>query len=114
MVFGRSGGSALEGRFDVGGHRLYMECRGKGSPTVVYLHGSVKERGVDGHEHAARLPAPLDDRRRVCVYDRANVWRSDSVRGPLTGKDSARDLHALLAVAPHPASLRAARRVAGL
>ncbi len=99
VVFGRPGRPALEGRFDVGGHKLYMECWGKGSPTVVYLHGSVKERGEDGHERAARLPALLDDRRRVCVYDRANVGRSDSVRGPLTGKDSVRDLHALLAAA---------------
>ena len=27
----------IEGRFDVGGHKLYLRCLGTGSPTVVYL-----------------------------------------------------------------------------
>lgn len=85
-----------EGRFDVGGHRLYLKCTGKGSPTVVYLHGSVREQGDPGHERAGKIPELLGARRRVCVYDRANVGRSDSVRGRLTGRDSAEDLHALL------------------
>ena len=91
--------AAIEGRFDVGGHKLYLKCTGKGSPTVVFLHGSVREEGEAGHERAGRIPALLDARRRVCVYDRANVGRSDSVRGRLTGKDSAHDLHALLRAA---------------
>lgn len=86
--------STIKGRFEVGGHRLYMECRGTGSPTVVYLHGSVRVRG--GRRNAGEVPALLDDRHRVCVYDRANVGASDQVDGPLTGKDSATDLHALL------------------
>ncbi len=86
----------IEDHFDVGAHRLYLKCTGSGSPTVVYLHGSVRQEGDPGHERAARVPSLLDGRRRVCVYDRANVGRSDSVPGRLTGKDSARDLHALL------------------
>jgi pimeloyl-ACP methyl ester carboxylesterase len=104
-VFGDSSGakgkpskrSAIEGSFDVGGRKLYMECRGSGSPTVVYLHGSVRVRG--GRRNAGEVPALLDNRRRVCVYDRANVGRSDSVPGPVTGVDSAKDLHALLGTA---------------
>ena len=101
-VFGKTTGApstkaAIKGRFDVGGHKLYMECRGTGSPTVVYLHGAVRVRG--GRRNAGPVPGLLDDRHRVCVYDRANVGRSDAVRGPLTGEDSARDLHALLGAA---------------
>lgn len=88
--------ASIEGRFDVGDHRLYLKCTGSGSPTVVYLHGSVRQRGDQGHERAGRIPSLLDDRNRVCVYDRSNVGRSDSVPGRLTGRDSANDLHALL------------------
>ena len=101
-VFGNRAGPKAErptkqGLFDVGGHKLYMECRGEGSPTVVYLHGSVRDRG--GRRNAGDVPALLDDRQQVCVYDRANVGRSQSVPGPLTGRDSAKDLHSLLAAA---------------
>lgn len=102
-VFGEGAGTgetskrpAIEGRFAAGAHKLYLKCTGRGSPTVVYLHGSVRREGDPGHERAGRVPALLDDRTRVCVYDRANVGRSDRVTGRLTGKDSARDLHALL------------------
>lgn len=94
--------SAIEGKFDVGGHKLFMRCRGTGSPTVVYLHGSVQTEGEGGRENAANVLALLDGQYRVCAYDRANVGLSDSVRGPLTGKDSAKDLHALLAAADVP------------
>ena len=91
-----SSSSALEGRFDAGEHKLYLKCTGKGSPTVVYLHSAVLQAGDPGHERAGRVPSILDDRYRVCVYDRANVGRSDEVPGRLTGEDGVRDLHALL------------------
>ena len=104
QVFGTTTGEqssrpTIDGRFDVGGHKLYMKCQGAGSPTVVHLHGSVRDRGGAGSTGAGEIPALLDDDNRVCVYDRANVGRSDPVRGPLTGRDSAKDLHALLAAA---------------
>lgn len=94
-----SGPSVIAGRFDAGGHKLYLECRGAGSPTVVYLHGSVKVRGAGGGRNAGQVATRLDGDHRVCVYDRANVGRSDSMPGPLTGESSAKDLHALLASA---------------
>lgn len=88
--------SSLEGRFDAGDHKLYLKCTGKGSPTVVYLHSAVQQPGEPGHEQAGKVQSILDDRRRFCAYDRANVGRSEEVPGPLTGEDSVRDLHALL------------------
>ncbi len=91
-----SSSSALEGRFDAGDHKLYLKCTGKGSPTVVYLHSAVLQAGDPGHEQAGRVPSILHDRYQVCVYDRANVGRSDEVPGRLTGEASVRDLHALL------------------
>ena len=90
----------VRGAIDVGGGRkLYMECRGQGSPTVIFLHGSVRKEGDAGGERAGRIPALLEKRHRVCTYDRANVARSDSLPGPLTGTDSAKDLHLLLGAA---------------
>lgn len=88
--------AAIEGRFDAGGHKLYLKCTGRGSPTVVFLHGSVRTKRDEGHERAGRIPALLDDHHRVCAYDRANVGRSDPVPGRVTGRASAEDLHALL------------------
>ena len=29
----------IDGKFDVGGHKLHLACKGSGSPTIVYLHG---------------------------------------------------------------------------
>lgn len=88
--------SAIEGRFDAGGPKLYLKCTGKGSPTVVYLHSGVLQEGEAGHEQADSVAPILDDRRRFCAYDRANVGRSDDVPGRLTGEDTVRQLHALL------------------
>jgi pimeloyl-ACP methyl ester carboxylesterase len=92
----------LEGSFGVGGHKLYLRCEGSGSPTVVYFHGYSHDARGGGSRNAGRIPGLLSKGNRVCVYDRANVGRSDKVPGPLTGKSSVKDLHGLLAVANVP------------
>ena len=89
----------LEGSFDVGGYELYMRCSGTGSPTVVYLHGSIPDPAFQGHSSALAIQDIVDETNRMCVYDRVNIGLSDSVEGPLTGKTSVRDLHRLLAAA---------------
>jgi pimeloyl-ACP methyl ester carboxylesterase len=86
----------IDGSFDVGGHELYIRCIGSGSPTIVYLHGYIFDPAGGGSQNAGRVPDLLADSYQVCVYDRANVGRSDSVEGPLTGRSSIRDLDALL------------------
>ena len=86
----------VEGRFDVGGHKLYLRCTGEGSPTVVYLHGYIFDPSGGDSSNSGQIPSLLEDENRVCIYDRANVGQSDSVKGPLTGKSSIQDLHALL------------------
>jgi pimeloyl-ACP methyl ester carboxylesterase len=85
----------IEGRFDVGDYKLYMRCVGFGSPTVVYLHGFI-EQPPGGASSAGQIPSMLRDEHRICVYDRANVGRSDDVPGLRTGESSVRDLHRLL------------------
>ena len=86
----------IDGSFDVGGHELYIRCVGSGSPTIVYLHGYIFDPAGGGSQNAGQVPDLLADRHQVCVYDRANVGRSDAVEGPLTGRSSIRDLDALL------------------
>ena len=100
----------VEGRFDVGGHKLYLRCTGEGSPTVVYLHGYIFDPSGGDSSNSGQIPSLLEDENRVCIYDRANVGQSDSVKGPLTGKSSIQDLHALLDAAKDRGSLRVGRR----
>jgi pimeloyl-ACP methyl ester carboxylesterase len=95
-------GGVIDGSFDVGGHKLYMRCQGSGSPTVVYLHGYIHDPSGGGSANAGAIPDQLATRNRVCVYDRANVGRSEPVAGPLTGASSVEDLHRLLDTAGMP------------
>jgi pimeloyl-ACP methyl ester carboxylesterase len=86
-------GVAVAGSFDVGGHSLYLECLGSGSPTIVFLHGIGGDRS-----HGYPLRDAFSKRTRVCTYDRANMGSSE-VAGVLTGTEAAADLANLLAAA---------------
>ncbi len=57
----------IEGKFDVGGHELYMRCSGTGSPTVVYLHGYIENPSFSGSSSALTIQSLLEDRYRMCV-----------------------------------------------
>jgi len=86
------GGQAVAGRMvDVGGHRLYLACRGTGSPTVVLENGL----GEDTPSWAWIVKDVARDT-RVCVYDRAGQGWSESAAGPQDGVQVAADLHTLL------------------
>jgi pimeloyl-ACP methyl ester carboxylesterase len=95
-----------------GGRKMYMECHGKGSPTVVFVSGAgdrteTWSKTLDPSEQAV-LPA-VAETNRVCAYDRPGTYlavgegegdfkpsRSDSAPQPTTLEDGAADLHALL------------------
>ncbi|HET9249705.1 MAG TPA: alpha/beta hydrolase [Actinomycetota bacterium] len=81
------------GSFDVGDHRLSMECEGDGSPTIVFLHG------VGGQ--SADWSATLEGLSGVatCNYDRLNAGASDRDPERHTVTDSVADLGSLLDVA---------------
>lgn len=77
---------------DIGTHRLYLYCMGRGSPTVVLdagLGGSSLEWLVVQQQVAVHT--------RVCAYDRAGYGWSDAGPGPRTSLRNAMELHALLA-----------------
>ncbi|HVH21226.1 MAG TPA: alpha/beta hydrolase [Pseudonocardia sp.] len=80
--------------YQVGGHRLHLDCRGHGSPTVVLSNGLG---GISARW--ARITGPLAETTRVCAYDRAGQGWSDDAASPRDGVQSARELHTLLAKA---------------
>ena len=103
----------FSGLVDIGGGRkMYLECHGKGSPTVVFVSGGgdraeTWSKTLDPSKQAV-LPA-IAQTNRVCAYDRPGTLlatgegaedfepsRSDPVPQPTTLQDGARDLHALL------------------
>lgn len=86
-------GNHIEGLFDVGSHRLFMECQGTGSPTIVFLHG-VGGKSTDWAATLSELQGT-----RTCNYDRLNVGQSDADPGRHKAIDSVEDLSAVLDVA---------------
>ena len=76
---------------DVGGHRLYIECTGSGSPTVVLQAGL----GASSSSWASIAPKVAAST-TVCAYDRAGHGHSEEAAGPQDGIALATDLHTLL------------------
>jgi pimeloyl-ACP methyl ester carboxylesterase len=108
------------GLVDIGGRSLYMECRGRGSPTVI-LEAGFRSRADYWIDDLIQPDAPrtmvfpgVAAFSRVCAYDRPGTTtfidgtllpsRSDPVSMPRTALESVHDLHALLqaAMAPGP------------
>jgi pimeloyl-ACP methyl ester carboxylesterase len=90
-----------------GDRKMYLECRGTGSPTVVLVAG-LKGSAEDWHIAYKSAPAVLLEIAkftRVCAYDRPGTpvgdkpSRSDPVLQPTTAEDAVADLHALLSAA---------------
>lgn len=77
----------------LGGRRLYIDCRGSGSPTVVLEAGM----GMDARSWGSVFPVLSGDG-RTCVYSRANRWGSDP-RDEHTVGEAVADLRAALAAA---------------
>jgi pimeloyl-ACP methyl ester carboxylesterase len=79
------------GMVSIGDRSVYMECRGRGRPTVV------AEAGLgSGHLTWNQVTPLLSGQTRVCSYDRANVGNSDPDHRPRTARDIVADLHAAL------------------
>lgn len=81
----------LEALVDVGGHRLYVHCTGRGGPTVIL------EAGLGNHSGVWDLVQPaVAGFTTVCSYDRANRGRSDAGPVPRTSQTAVDELRALL------------------
>ncbi len=85
--------SAMPGQMiDVGGFKLYIECTGVGSPTVLLEAGL----GEPSSDIGGWIAPSVAQNTRVCVYDRAGRGRSEAAPGPQDGIAVATDLHTLL------------------
>jgi pimeloyl-ACP methyl ester carboxylesterase len=110
------------GLVDIGsGRKMYLECSGSGSPTVVLISGTrgahddwthlIDSTNPAGAQKASELTVfPRVGRiTRVCAYDRPGTARLDNtptdstrVRQPTTAQQGVADLHALLTAAKEP------------
>ncbi len=80
---------------DIGGRRIHLDCRGTGTPIVVFeagldVYGSLSWSAVQ--DEAARTT-------RACGYDRAGIMWSDRSNGARDGAAIAGDLHKALQAA---------------
>lgn len=85
----------IPGFVDVGGRELFMECRGSGSPTLIFLVGTDAPRTAMRELEDRMLEGSV----RVCDYDRAGAGRSDPALEPQDDLDVVDDLAALLSKA---------------
>jgi pimeloyl-ACP methyl ester carboxylesterase len=86
---------------DIGGYRLYVSCRGAGTPVVV-MDAGLESSGKTWSAVVPRIARFT----RVCVYDRHGVGLSDGLPSGTTNrtaKDVVNDLHRLLATYQVPA-----------
>jgi pimeloyl-ACP methyl ester carboxylesterase len=104
------------GLVDIGGGRkMYMECHGRGSPTVVLVSGGADaydvwtyaiDSGGEPKPSGSAVFPKVGKFTRVCAYDRPGTMRADGtlspstpVRQPTAAQEGAADLHALLGAA---------------
>ena len=81
----------------VAGHRLFLNCVGTGSPTVVLFNG-LGERTPSW----AWVQRAVARQTHVCAYDRAGQGWSGKAPGRQDGHQLAADLHGLLSAADVP------------
>ena len=91
-------------RVDVGGYRLYIECIGSGSPTVIFEGGQGGAAATAPLGGATGIRQAIAAETRVCAYDRAGFGASEARPATVapTGTQYAQELHALLAGANVP------------
>lgn len=77
---------------DIGGRRIQLDCRGTGTPAVVFEAGL----GTEGALSWSMVHDAVAGITRACAYSRAGIMWSDPRDGPQNGKTIAEDLHATL------------------
>ena len=83
----------ISGRFDVDGIKLYIECYGQKSPSIIV------QSGYNGHGSEGEWGAVIEkisQNNRICIYDRAHMGKSDKLSKATTITDTSKQLHTLL------------------
>lgn len=86
---------------DIGGRRIHLDCRGAGSPTVVFQSGFDQLGSLSW----TKVHDAIAGFTRACAYDRAGIMWSDATSTPHDGSSIARDLHVALSTAGEKAPL---------
>jgi pimeloyl-ACP methyl ester carboxylesterase len=100
----------FSGLVEIGnGRRLYLECHGTGSPTVILESGFRNTAAIwtiSDHPHQKPVLPDVAEFTHVCAYDRPGTTlsdnqfsRSDPVPMPRTVPEIVSDLHLLLTAA---------------
>ncbi|WP_263351610.1 alpha/beta hydrolase [Acidicapsa acidisoli] len=77
--------------YTVDGRKMYMDCTGSGSPTIVL------DAGLGDHSDIwTKVQPALAKTTRVCAYDRAGFGLSESRPAPRDADHIAAELHSLL------------------
>lgn len=79
---------------DIGSHRLHLDCRGDGGPTLLLEAGGQLWSSGWRHIHES-----LATRYTVCAYDRSGLGWSEPGPGPYDAEQAVAELHALLEAA---------------
>ena len=87
----------IDGLVDIDGRSLYVRCTGTGSPTLM-LEGGDEDTSSSYSFAEADLAAVT----RTCVYDRANLGRSDPDPGPRGLAELVADVEGVLREAAIP------------
>ncbi len=98
---------AIAGPVSIGGGRtMYVECRGAGTPTVVFVSGlrfAADQWSMTANPSSTSAFDGAVQFTRTCVYDRPGVVvggtsfsRSSPVMQPITTTDAVADLRAML------------------
>jgi CubicO group peptidase (beta-lactamase class C family)/pimeloyl-ACP methyl ester carboxylesterase len=101
------------GPVDIGnGRKIYLECRGAGSPTVIFESGYRNDADIWSAEIEPASVTVLPEVAKfthVCAYDRPgtlldadHLGRSDQIEMPRAAQDLVADLHMLLQKAHIP------------
>jgi pimeloyl-ACP methyl ester carboxylesterase len=85
------------GLVDVDGHQLYLDCRGVGSPVVIF-DADLDEGAVSWELVQPAIAATTE----ACSYDRAGVGLSERGPDPRTSQQAVSELHTLLVNAGVP------------
>jgi hypothetical protein len=83
----------INGKFKADTLELHLACYGEGSPTIV-VHSGFGGAGSDnGWEEVIQA---IQGTNRVCLYDRANIGKSDAYTGDYDLNVVVSQLHSLL------------------
>ena len=85
--------TSINGKFDAGGLKLHLQCYGSNSPSII-VQSAFNGYGSEGHWDT--VIKAISAKNRICLYDRANMGKSDPILSGYNINDESRQLHQLL------------------